>query len=191
MKIRESGMPKESWWESFFDPAIILKKMEITSSCRDVVEFGCGYGTFSVAAARTISGKLYAIDIEPEMIQITQDKAAATGLSSIVCIQRDFMNEGTGLPENSIDYVMLFNILHAEQPNALLNEAWRILIPGGRIGIVHWNYDPSTPRGPSMEIRPKPQQCLAWAESAGFVSQQKERVDLPPYHYGLVLVKND
>ncbi len=180
-------MPEESWWNSFFDPATVLRKMELTSSCRDVVEFGCGYGTFSVAAARIISGNLYAVDIEPEMIQATQEKATSTGLSNIVCIQRDFVQEGTGLPENSIDYVMMFNILHAESPEALLREAWKILVPGGRIGIVHWNYDPSTPRGPSMEIRPKPEQCQVWAESVGFISQRKEWIDLPPHHYGLLL----
>jgi ubiquinone/menaquinone biosynthesis C-methylase UbiE len=53
-----------------------------------------------------------------------------------------------------VDYAMLFNILHAEQPERLLREARRILAPHGLLGIIHWNYDPSTPRGPSMEIRP-------------------------------------
>lgn len=189
MKIRESGMPEEAWWNSFFDPASILKKMELTFSCRDVVEFGCGYGTFSIASAQIISGTLYAFDIEPDMIQITQEKAGASGLTNIVCLQRDFMREGTGRPECSVDYAMLFNILHAEQPDALLREAWRILTPGGKLAIIHWNHDASTPRGPSMEIRPKPEQCRGWAEAIGFVTQKKEPIDLPPYHYGLAFEK--
>ncbi|MEW6237570.1 MAG: hypothetical protein AB1656_19480 [Candidatus Omnitrophota bacterium] len=35
-------MPEKSWWESFFHPAAILNKMELTSDCLDVVEYGCG-----------------------------------------------------------------------------------------------------------------------------------------------------
>lgn len=30
------------------------------------------------------------------------------------------------------------------------------LLPDGRLGIMHWNHDPATPRGPSMTIRPRP-----------------------------------
>jgi hypothetical protein len=44
------------------------------------------------------------------------------------------------------------------QPEGLLREAYRILSHGGRLGIMHWNYDPATPRGPSMDIRPGPEQ---------------------------------
>lgn len=53
---------------------------------------------------------------------------------------------------------------------------------------MYWNFDPATPRGPSMGIRPRPEQCAAWAESAWFVVLQ-ERVDLPPYHYGITARK--
>lgn len=186
MKIRDSGMPEETWWNSFFDPETLLKEMQLTPACRDVVEFGCGYGTFSIAAAHTISGVLFALDIENEMILATENKAAAHNMTNIVCMQRDFMKEGSGLPENSIDYAMLYNILHTEQPEVLLHEAARILVPGGILGIIHWNYDPSTPRGPSMDIRPRPEQCRAWAESAGFSAQRNELIDLPPHHYGLI-----
>jgi hypothetical protein len=56
---------------------------------------------------------------------------------------------------------------------------------GGTLGIMHWNYDPSTPRGPSMDIRPRPEQCRKWAEQIGF--QAARLVDLPPHHYGWVL----
>ncbi len=80
---------------------------------------------------------------------------------------------------------MMFNLLHAEQPHPLLREAYRILRPGANLGIMHWNHDPETPRGPSMEIRPKPADCRSWARSAGFVIV-RDHVDLPPYHYGII-----
>jgi hypothetical protein len=58
---------------------------------------------------------------------------------------------------------------------------------GGRLGIIHWNYDSKTPRGPLMDIRPKPEQCIEWAESVGFSNTVQH--DLKPYHYGIVLTK--
>jgi predicted methyltransferase len=99
---------------------------------------------------------------------------------------RDFVAEGTGLPPASVDYAMLFNILHAEQPERLLHESYRVLAPGGLMGIIHWNYDPTTPRGPSMDIRPRPEQCRGWAIKEGFrLLAPGGIVNLPPYHYGL------
>ena len=41
---------------------------------------------------------------------------------------------------------MLFNILHAHERLAMLNEAWRVLAAGGKLAVIHWSYDPSTPR---------------------------------------------
>ena len=45
-------------------------------------------------------------------------------------------------------------------------------------------FDPATPRGPSMGIRPRPEQCREWTRQAGFELIQPH-VDLPPYHYGI------
>jgi SAM-dependent methyltransferase len=87
----------------------------------------------------------------------------------------------------SVDYVMLFNILHDERPERILNEAYRILRPKGSVGIIHWNYDSGTPRGPPMDIRPKPEQCYEWALKAGFTYLSSH--DLKPYHYGFVFAK--
>jgi hypothetical protein len=72
---------------------------------------------------------------------------------------------------------------------SLIREAFRILMPGGRLAVIHWNYDPTTPRGPSMDIRPKPEQCIGWGKKAGFIFDEMDRFDLKPYHYGLLLRK--
>ena len=189
MKTRESGMPDESMWSGFFSPAETLVKLGLTGSCRDVVDFGCGYGTFTIPAARIVRGTVHALDIEADMLEATRRKADEAGLANICVERRDFVADGTGLPEAGVDYVMLFNILHCEQPEVLLREAWRILSPGGRLGIMHWNYDPSTPRGPSMDIRPRPEQCRDWAIAVGFELAVSDKIDLPPYHYGWVMEK--
>ena len=187
MKTRESGMPPEEMWQSFFDPNGVLTKLGLDSNCRDVLEFGCGYGTFTIPAAQRIRGTVYAIDIEPEMLANTGAKSKAFGAANIELLQRDFVVDGSGLADRTVDYVMLFNILHAQERMALLREARRVLRPHGKLAIIHWNFDASTPRGPSMSIRPKPGECRAWAEEVGFAAISPAEIDLPPYHYGLVL----
>jgi SAM-dependent methyltransferase len=189
MKSRESGMPDESVWSGFFSPEETLRKLGVNASCGDVVDFGCGYGTFTIPAARMTSGTVYALDVEPEMVRVTQAKADAAGLRNVRTDARDFVSDGSGLEGASVGYVMLFNILHAECPEVLLNEAHRILAPGGTVAVIHWNYDPATPRGPSMDIRPRPEQCRDWAVDAGFSLLEPGVVDLPPYHYGMALAR--
>ncbi|MCC6353387.1 MAG: class I SAM-dependent methyltransferase [Verrucomicrobiae bacterium] len=185
MKIRDSGMPDEVTWEHFFDSRQILARLAFTDPDCHVVEFGCGYGTFTVTAATLTKGTIYALDIEPAMLESTAAKAASLGLSNIRTAQRDFVQDGTGLPDGFVGYAMLFNILHAEEPLHLLREAHRVLRPGGRVGIIHWNYDAGTPRGPDLGIRPRPEDCQAWAQEAGF-DLLIPFVSLPPYHYGIV-----
>lgn len=189
MKTRESGMPDESLWETFFAPGDLLGKMGLTPACRDVADFGCGYGTFSIPAARIVQGIVFAFDIDPEMVAATQAKARALGLTNVEARLRDFVAEGTGLPDGEVGYAMLFNLLHAQEPLVLLREAWRILRPTGILGIVHWRHDPTTPRGPNLTIRPRPEQCRSWARQAGFRLDGPECIDLPPYHYGIVMEK--
>lgn len=130
MKIRESGMPEREMWENFFDPIKTLAMLGISSQTGNVAEFGCGYGTFTIPAAKVIKGKVYALDIEPGMIRITDEEAKKHGLSNVLTVMRDFMTEGSGLPDGAMDYVMLFNILHLEKPMILINEAKRILRDG-------------------------------------------------------------
>jgi len=58
MRIKESGMPDENLWESFFEPEKILTTMQLNSSTRDTFEFGCGYGTFTIPVSKAIKGKI-------------------------------------------------------------------------------------------------------------------------------------
>ena len=191
MRIRDSGMAEEAVWESFFEPASILSKLGLCATCGDLAEFGCGYGTFTIPAARIVSGTVYALDIEAEMIETTRGRAEKEGLENVRVVHRDFVVAGTGRPDRSADYAMVFNILHHENPVALLREAHRNLRPGGLVGIIHWIHDASTPRGPDLATRPRPEQCRRWAEEAGFARLDYNIVDLPPYHYGLVLARPD
>jgi ubiquinone/menaquinone biosynthesis C-methylase UbiE len=188
MKIRDSGMPEADTWETFFDPRSALHELRFDIDGEDAADLGCGYGTFSIAAAQLTNGTVYAIDIERDMVAATSAKARQHGVSNVVAIERDFVKLGTGLPDDSMAYVMLFNILHAEDALGLLREAFRVLRKDGTAAIIHWIHDASTPRGPALSIRPRPEQCFAWAAEAGFVPDSRV-ISLPPYHYGVLARK--
>lgn len=188
MKIRDSGMPDEKIWESFFNVEMILSELEVDSQIIDLVEIGSGYGTFTLPAAKIIKGLLYAFDIEPEMIFHLEKRIILTKTKNVKTKNRDILRETTGLPSNSADYVMLFNIMHHESPDELLDESYRILKPGGKTGIIHWRTDIETPRGPDMEIRPKPEQIIEKTDIKKF-KITRGPVILEPFHYGLVLSK--
>jgi SAM-dependent methyltransferase len=124
MRIRDSEMPDESDWESLFDVPLILSRLGI-GKCHDVAELGCGYGTFTVPIAKSISGTLYAFDIDPDMVFRTKERATSLPLA---CEQRDVMELGFGV---TVDAVLLFNILHCEHPVELLCHAANALYVGG------------------------------------------------------------
>jgi SAM-dependent methyltransferase len=186
-KVRESGIPPLERWESFFDPTGILDVLGCRNVIGDVLELGCGYGTFTIPAARRVRGTVYALDIDPLMVATTVDRAAKAGLSNIAAQVRDFVVAGSGRPASSISFVMLFNILHFEDPLRLLREAHRVLRPKGTAGVIHWRRDVETPRGPPADIRPRPEQCELWAEQAGFRRVRAKELPGSPWHWGMVL----
>src|SRR5262245_66130380 len=112
MKVRDSGMPAAATWDAFFDPGFILGQLAF-DPCADVADFGCGYGTFAVAAAARTTGVVHAIDVEAAMVEAALARASALGLANVRGVRRDFDSEGTGLSAASVGYAMLFNVLHA------------------------------------------------------------------------------
>jgi ubiquinone/menaquinone biosynthesis C-methylase UbiE len=185
-KGRESGMPDSDYWGTFFNPECIVSRLDCAGPY-DVVEFGCGYGLFTVPAAQAVTGTVYALDIDPDMVAETAALTSQRGLANVCVVERDFLAEGSGRPDGSAGYAMLFNILHVEEPVALLREAFRVLAPGGRAGVIHWKHDPATPRGPSLAIRPTAEQCRAWAEASGFRFVRDEDLCCCSWHWGMVL----
>lgn len=165
----------------------MVRKLGCTGPSGDVVEFGCGYGTFTIPAARLTAGRVVALDIEPAMVSATLGKAREAGLTNVVGVVRDFIADGTVLADQQAGYAMLFNIMHIEDPLGLLRESYRVLMPGGEAGMVHWRSDIPTPRGPSPPIRSTAEQCRDWAEQAGFEFVRMEPFRCCAWHWGLVM----
>ncbi len=191
MRARDSGMPEELHWASFFDADTALERLAGgTGFGGDVLEFGCGYGTFTLPAAKRTVDVVTALDIDPMMVARVKERAAEEGVINIRAEVRDFVVDGAGVPSASQSHAMIYNLLHLERPVGLLREARRTLQPGGVLSVIHWRSDIPTPRGPSLSIRPRPEQCEAWLREVGF--ETMERVDLRhccPYHFGLIAVR--
>jgi ubiquinone/menaquinone biosynthesis C-methylase UbiE len=189
MKFRETVMPDEQTWNSFFDPLHILRQMEI-NKVKTLMDIGCGYGTFLVPAAKLVESKVIGIDIEKAMIDVCKSKMQEREYQKIGLVHGDILTSETlqylQQYKGQVDYITLFNILHCEQPLELLTLAYSILADNGKIGVIHWKYG-NTPVGPSMEIRPTPALIYNWALEVGFASEKY--VELPPYHYGMVFMK--
>ena len=65
MKVRDSGMPDEEMWDAFSSVEKVLALLGPDADIPELAEFGCGYGTFTLAAARLARGTVYAFDIKP------------------------------------------------------------------------------------------------------------------------------
>lgn len=190
MKVFNSGMPSESYWNSLFDIPAIIDWLDLQSVVDPIVEIGCGYGTFTVPIARQTTQTIHAIDIEPAMIEIARDNAKKAGSQNVVLHCSDVLDAGTGLPSGSVGLVLLFNILHSPERVQILREASRISKTPGRIAIIHWRKDIPTPRGPSVDSRPD---LLSIVDSIAGLDLRlygDSRI-LEPYHWGVQLQKGD
>ncbi|MDD2755437.1 MAG: class I SAM-dependent methyltransferase [Methanothrix sp.] len=102
-----------------------------------VLDLGCGPGTFSIAMAKMVgeSGRVIAVDIQEEMLQILRKKAALHGLESRIIIRKSGPDR-IGLSEK-VDFALAFYMVH-EVPNAkdFLKEIASVLKPNGKLLIV-------------------------------------------------------
>jgi len=96
-----------------------------------VLDYGCGPGSYIVPLAELVgeSGKVYALDIHPLAIQRVKDIASKKRLANVETILSDCQ---TGLPDNSLDVVLLYDIFHhLSDPDVVLKELYRVLKPDG------------------------------------------------------------
>jgi ubiquinone/menaquinone biosynthesis C-methylase UbiE len=106
-----------------------------------VLDFGCGRGGFTVAAARAVgpAGKVYALDVNPLALESAQKKAGKKRPGPVETILSD---GPTGLPDGSVDVVLLYDVFHElDAPEAVLAELARILKAGGKLSFSDHHLD--------------------------------------------------
>jgi ubiquinone/menaquinone biosynthesis C-methylase UbiE len=104
----------------------ILKEVGIKPGFH-VLDFGCGPGSYIVPLAELVggSGKIYALDIHPLAIRRIQDIASKKQLANVETILSSCQ---TGLSDNSLDAVLLYDIFHhLSAPDLVLKELHRVL----------------------------------------------------------------
>jgi len=100
-----------------------------------ILDYGCGPGSYIIATAELVgkSGKIYALDIHPLAIQMVQSIASKKQLTNVETICSDCK---TGLPDSSIDVVLLYDALHTlSDSNEVLAELHRVLKPSGILSL--------------------------------------------------------
>jgi ubiquinone/menaquinone biosynthesis C-methylase UbiE len=112
----------------------VLKEVGINAGFH-ILDYGCGPGSYltDVSAMAGETGKVYALDIHPLAIKTVQGLAARKHLSNLETILSDCK---TGLPDNSLDIILLYDTLHSlENPDSVLEELGRTLKPDGILSV--------------------------------------------------------
>jgi ubiquinone/menaquinone biosynthesis C-methylase UbiE len=100
-----------------------------------VLDYGCGPGGYTIPAAEAVGpkGTVHAADIHPLAVERVRRLAARRGLHNVLTISTDC---STGLPDESVDVVLLYDILHdLSEPGHVLAELHRVLRPGGTLSV--------------------------------------------------------
>ena len=112
----------------------ILKEANIKPD--DVIlDYGCGPGNFSIPAAQIVGDKgiVFAADMHPLSAQFVLKNALKANITNVETILTSCK---TGLNENSIDVVLLFDVFHYfKEINPIFSELNRVLKPGGIIAL--------------------------------------------------------
>ena len=128
-------MSLEYRFRDFFLPRMnILKEAGIKPGFT-VLDYGCGPGSYITPLIELVgkAGKIYALDIHPLAIQKVRNIALKKQLANVETICSDCK---TGLPDNSIDVVLLYDILHnLSKPDEVLVELHRVLKPKGILSV--------------------------------------------------------
>lgn len=119
----------------FLGPRLdILKEAGIESGF-SVLDFGCGPGGYIAPLSELVGpfGRIIALDVNPLAIRAVRRTASRKGIRNIETIESDC---STGLPDNDVDFVLLYDIFHdLTRPDDILRELHRILKPGGTLSF--------------------------------------------------------
>jgi len=178
--VRESREREE-------DCRTMLKALEVKPG-QTVCDMGCGNGFYTLQLARLVGpkGLVYAVDIQPEMLQMLAHNAAGAGLTNIRPVLGTPIDPR--LPVGAIDMMLCVDVYHEfSHPEAMLAKIRESLAPDGELVLVEFRgEDPAVPIKPLHKMTK--QQVRIELEPAGFeMVQEFER--LPWQHLLFLGVK--
>jgi ubiquinone/menaquinone biosynthesis C-methylase UbiE len=179
-KLAELEGPDREAWQR---PDRIMDELGIGE--RSVVaDLGAGGGWFTVHLAARVGphGRVFAEDIQSEMLQAITRRVQRLGLRNVE--PRLGTPVDPRLPKDSLDAALIVDTYNEiEQPVSLLRNLATSLKPDGRVGIVNFKKDGGGP-GPPMEERIDPERVVNDASRAGLTLQS--RGDFLRYQYLLI-----
>lgn len=154
-----------------------------------VVDLGAGSGFYSLEAARRVGpeGRVYAVDVQKELLDRIKTSADSEHLSNIDIMWGDIEKiGGSKIGTEHADVVLVCNVLfQVEDKESLMTEALRILKPNGRLCVIDWT-DSHFGLGPDASR-------IVTADAAREVAAKKftfeKEFDAGDHHYGLIFRK--
>lgn len=165
--------PERMTW---LPPAEVLLALGLKAG-ESVADIGAGTGYFTLPMAKAVgsSGRVYAVDAQPEMLEFLRQKLDTTVNANIELIHAEA--DATRLPDASCDLVFLANVWHEfDDRLAVLREARRVLKDAGRIAILDWRPDVEPEHGPPLAIRLTAESAAAELTAAGFGGQTQREI---------------
>ena len=123
------------------DPGEMLSGVGVTAGST-VVDYGCGPGLFTLAAARLVgaAGTVYAVDLEPRMVRLVAQRAQQAGFANVSAVASDGVR--AALPDGVADFIVCVQIMHyqatREQRVAVARDLARLLKADGRVMVMQW-----------------------------------------------------
>ena len=146
-----------------------------------VADVGAGSGYMTVRLADKVgpSGRVYASDIQPEMLQMLDARLKKEKITNVTLVQGTL--DDPKLPPDTLDLILMVDVYHEfSEPQKMLRAMYQSLKPGGRIVLLEYRKeDPSIPI--RIEHKMSVQEARQELQAEGF---QFVRVDgrLPRQH---------
>lgn len=160
-------------------PEEILSRLSMNKSDR-VLDVGAGSGFLTIPAAKMVNETVYALDIDPRMLEVIQAKAHNSNMDNIKLLQGNIDN--IPLPAESMDIVLASLILHEVGPLPMvIRQISGVLKTGGQLLCLEYEKDEKFVQGPPMNIRIKSSELEEELIKAGFSVVRKEFPQEPIY----------
>jgi len=177
---KKSGILDDPERVKILDPDRTLDKLELTGKTV-LADLGCGTGFFSIPAARRVK-KVFALDIQEEMLDILREKIKKEKITNIEVILSG--ESSIPLSDKSVDILLMANVFHElEDRFTLLKEVNRVLKMNGRLMIIDWK-KMEMDFGPPLQERLDEKEVIDTCFINGFMLI--ERSNIGPYNYLLI-----